>query len=207
LSIVHHIYRIVGGYFRRKRLRWLAAEFRDCRTVVDLGGRVEMWTSINFAEHTTILNVEDPPERLPANVTYIQTDARSSGLPDHGFDLAFSNSAIEHVGSLDDQRRFADEVLRLGRRICCQTPNKWFPIEPHFLGLCVHWLPKKWFNHLVDRYLTLHGWRYRPRPEVSTALIDSIRLLSRAELLQLFPGCKIKTERFMGLPKSFVVWR
>jgi hypothetical protein len=207
LAIVHHIYRVVGGYFRRKRLRWLANEFGDCRTAVDLGGRVEMWRGIHFPEHTTILNVEDPPENLPANFTYVRADGRSTGLPDRAFDLAFSNSAIEHVGNFDDQRRFASEMCRIGRRIYCQTPNKWFPVEPHFLGVWVHWLPRKWFNHFVDRYLTLHGWRYRPTPEISAALINSIRLLTRAELLQLFPGCRIKTERIIGLPKSFVAWR
>jgi hypothetical protein len=207
LSIVHQIYRVVGGYFRRKRLRWLTREFHDCCSVIDLGGRVEMWSGIDFAERMTIVNVEPPPKDAPAIFTYVRGDARDTGLADRTFDLAFSNSAIEHVGGFDDQKRFANEMLRIGRRIYCQTPNKWFPVEPHFLGLCIHWLPKKWFNHFVDRYLTLHGWRYRPTPEVSTALIESIRLLTRAELLQLFPGCKIKTERFFGLPKSFVVWR
>jgi Methyltransferase domain len=207
LSIVHYIYRVVGGHFRRKRLRWLAAEFGDCRTVVDLGGRTEMWLGIEFAERTTIVNVEPAPRNVPERFIYVEGDARNTGLRDHAFDLAFSNSAIEHVGSFDDQKRFANEMQRIGRRIYCQTPNKWFPIEPHFLGLCVHWLPKKWFSPFVDRYLTLHGWRYRPMPEVSAALINSIRLLTRAELLQLFPGCKMKTERFLGMPKSFVVWR
>jgi hypothetical protein len=207
LSIVHHIYRVVGGHFRRKRLRWLVAEFGDCRTVVDLGGRAEMWLGIEFAERTTIVNVEPAPRNVPERFIYVEGDARHTGLRDHAFDLAFSNSAIEHVGSFDDQKRFANEMQRIGRRIYCQTPNKWFPIEPHFLGLCVHWLPKKWFGPFVDRYLTLHGWRYRPTSEVSAALINSIRLLTRKELLQLFPGCKMKTERFLGMPKSFVVWR
>lgn len=204
---MHHIYRVVGGYFRRKRLRWVVEEFRDCRNIVDFGGRVDMWRGIHFAELTTIVNVEPPPENVPATLTYVQGDARHTDLTDRAFDLAFSNSAIEHVGSFDDQKQFANEMLRIGRRIYCQTPNKWFPIEPHFLGLCVHWLPKKWFGHFVDRYLTLHGWRYRPTPEVSSALINSIRLLTRAELVQLFPECKIKTERFLGMPKSFVVWK
>jgi len=207
MSIVHQIYVVIGGYFRRKRLHWLATEFRDCQSVIDLGGRVEMWKQTNFAARTTIVNLEAAPANLPANFAYIHVDARNTGLPDHSFDLAFSNSAIEHVGSFDDQKRFADEMLRMGKRIYCQTPNKWFPIEPHFLGLCVHWLPKRLFNHFVDRYLTLHGWRYRPTPEISKMLINSIRLLNRAELVQLFPGCKIKSERFLGLPKSFVVWK
>jgi hypothetical protein len=207
MSIVHHIYRVVGGYCRRRRLRWLVREFSDCRTVIDLGGRVEMWSETGFAQHTTIVNVEPSPQNVPATFTYLQGDAKNTASSEREFDLAFSNSAIEHVGSFDDQKRFADEMLRVGRRIYCQTPNKWFPVEPHFLGLCVHWLPKKWFNHFVDRYLTLHGWRYRPDHEASAALINSIRLLTRSELAQLFPGCKIKTERFIGMPKSFVAWR
>jgi hypothetical protein len=207
MSIVHHIYRVVGGYCRRRRLRWLSHEFPGCRSVIDFGGRVEMWNAMRFGESTTIVNVEPPPNDVPPNFTYLQGDATRMELPDRQFDLAFSNSAIEHVGSFDDQKRFADEMLRVGRRIYCQTPNKWFPVEPHFLGLCVHWLPKKWFNHFVDRYLTLHGWRYRPDREASAALINSIRLLTRSELVQLFPGCKIKTERFIGMPKSFVAWR
>ena len=207
MSVVHEIYRIIGGYFRRRRLRWLAEEFRDCESVIDFGGRVDMWSGANFTRRTCLLNLECPPGSLPPNFTHVLGDGRSTGLPEQAFDLAFSNSAIEHVGSFEDQKRFANEMLRVGRRIYCQTPNKWFPVEPHFLGLCVHWLPKKWFNHFVDRYLTLHGWRYRPTREVSVALINSIRLLTRQELSQLFPGCKIKTERFLGMAKSFVMWR
>jgi hypothetical protein len=207
MSIVHQLYCIAGGYFRRKRLSWLATEFGDCHSVVDLGGRLDTWGHTNSAQRTTIVNLEPLPDSLPASFTYILGDARNTGLPDHAFDLAFSNSVIEHVGGFDDQKRFADEMLRIGRRIYCQTPNKWFPVEPHFLGLCVHWLPQKWFNHFVDRYLTLHGWRYRPTQKASEELINSIRLLTRAELQQLFPGCRIKTERVLGLAKSFVVWR
>jgi SAM-dependent methyltransferase len=207
MSIVHQIYCVVGGYFRRKRLRWLASEFRGCQSVVDLGGRVDMWKQANFAEHTTIVNLEPMPEIVPKKFTYLHADARHTGLPEHAFDLAFSNSVIEHVGSFEDQKRFAHEMLRVGKRVYCQTPNKWFPVEPHLLGLCVHWLPKKLFNHFVDRYLTLHGWRYRPTPEASEELINSIRLLTRDELRELFPDCKIKNERFLGLTKSFVVWR
>jgi len=31
--------------------------------------------------------------------------------------------------------------------------------------------------------------------------------LSRRELQRLFPGCKIKTERFLGIPKSYAAYR
>jgi SAM-dependent methyltransferase len=207
MNIVHNIYQVIGGFFRQKRQRWFKSEFHGCRTVIDVGGTVESLRNHGFAEQVTLLNVGTPPKDLPSTIAYIQGDGRSTGLPDWAFDVAFSNSVIEHVGSFADQQRFASELLRIGRRIYCQTPNKWFPIEPHFLGLCVHWLPRKWFTNFVDRYFTLHGWRYRPDAATSAALIDSIRLLTRAELRQLFPGCKIKTEWWLGLPKSFVVWK
>ena len=204
---MHNIYVVIGGHFRRKRQRWLESEFGECRSVLDLGGRAEMWNRCDLGDHITLLNLEDAPHNLGSKFTYIHGDGKHTGYCDASFDLAFSNSVIEHVGDFADQRRFASEMLRLGRRIYCQTPNKWFPIEPHFLGLCVHWLPRKWFGHFVDRYLTLHGWRYKPNAEASAALIGSIRLLTRSEFQQLFSGCQIKTERFLGLPKSFVAWR
>jgi len=206
-SFVHGLYRDIGGHFRKRRRRWFNSEFSDCRTVVYIGGRVETWQGDGLADHVTLLNVEDSPGNLPATITYIKGDGRATGLPTAGFDVAFSNSVIEHVGGFADQQRFAAELLRIGRRIYCQTPNKWFPVEPHFLGIGVHWLPRKWFTNSVDRYFTLHGWRYKPDAATSAALIDSIRLLTRAEIRQLFPGCKIKTERWLGLPKSFVVWK
>ena|SRR5215471_19533755 len=204
---VNNFYRVVAGYFRRKRYGRFTTQFGDCRAVIDLGGTAEMWKTVSFPEHVTLLNVGDPPTGLPQKFAYIQGDARATGLPDGIFDLAFSNSAIEHVGSIDDQRRFAHEMLRLGRRIYCQTPNKWFPIEPHFLGLFVHWLPRRWFTAFVYRYFTVNGWVARPDRNRCRELVNSVRLLTRNELAELFPGCKILTERFLGLTKSFVVVR
>jgi len=204
---VNSFYEVVAGYFRRKRQRWFAQKFQDCRTVIDMGGTTDIWEQVGFAEHITLLNVGDPPNDLRPKFSYIQGDGRDTGLPNAAFDLAFSNSAIEHVGNFEDQRRFANEMLRLGRRIYCQTPNKWFPVEPHFLGLLVHWLPRRWFGHTVYRYFTVNGWIAKPDREKSAVLVASVRLLTRRELVQLFPGCKVRTERVLGLPKSLIVFR
>jgi hypothetical protein len=200
-------YAIVAGYFRQKRHRWFTREFQDCRTVIDIGGTTDIWRRLSSAEHITLLNVGDPPNDLPSNFSYVQGDGRDTRLPNAAFDLAFSNSAIEHVGSFEDQRRFADEMLRLGRRIYCQTPNKWFPVEPHFLGLFVHWLPRRWFGHKVYRYFTVNGWIAKPDRKNCAELVASVRLLTRKELVQLFPGCRVRTERFLGMPKSLIAFR
>jgi hypothetical protein len=36
-------------------------------------------------------------------------------------------------------------------------------------------------------------------------VIKSLKLLSRSEVEQLFPGCEIRSERVLGLTKSFIV--
>jgi hypothetical protein len=87
-----------------------------------------------------------------------------------------------------------------------QTPNKWFPIEPHLLMPLAHWLPPRWQAHLIP---WLSAWAIAARPPASAirSFLDSTRLLTRRELQQLFPGCTIHQERFLGMVKSFVVTR
>jgi len=205
--ILNGFFRVVPGYFRRKRGAWFKCEFRDCCTVLDVGGNAEFWNHVDFPAQITLLNIVGAPDHLPPRFTYIRGDGRQTGLGSGSFDLVFSNSVIEHVGTLDDQRRFANELLRLGRRLYCQTPNKWFPIDPHFLSPFVHWLPLGWFTYFVHRYFTIYGLATKPDRRGCSDLLASIRLLNRKELAQLFPGCRIKTERFFGLPKSFVVFK
>ena len=60
---------------------------------------------------------------------------------DASFDIAFSNSVIEHLSTFENQARMAAEVRRVARAYWVQTPNFWFPIEPHFLVPAWHWLP------------------------------------------------------------------
>jgi hypothetical protein len=96
--------------------------------------------------------------------------------------------------------------MRVGTRIYCQTPSKWFPIEPHVLTLFIHWLPKPCFTYFVHRYLTVHGWVTKPDRTVTARLRNEINLLTKRELKKLFPNGEIRTERFLGLPKSYIVY-
>jgi hypothetical protein len=206
LVIVSRVQARVMTYFRTRRHRWLAEEFRGCKMVIDLGGREVMWRTVAWSPRVTIVNPE-PVEVTDDRVEYVAGDARKLPFADNSFDLAFSNSAIEHVGTFEDQRRFAAEMMRVGRRVYCQTPNRWFPVEFHFLGLFVHWLPRSWFRYFVHRWMTLRGVLSKPTREQSQELRGSIRLLSRRELAELFPGCNIRTERVLGVAKSFVAWK
>lgn len=193
------MYRIIGHWFRERRLAWAHQKFASCRTVIDLGGTRDYWEHAHSDKSITLLNVTEPKSPFCGNFQMLQGDGCHTNFPDQAFDLAFSNSAIEHVGGAERQRQFAGELLRLAPHVYCQTPNKWFPIEPHYLGLFLHWLPERWRGGALHRWTTLNGLRKRP--------YEPVRLLSRNQFAALFPGCTIETERFFGLAKSFIAWK
>jgi len=199
----------LSRYFRHRRARWVQQEFHSCKSVIDLGVSPATWAGLTFPERITIVNLKEraPDTALDGRSHYVRADALLTPFPDQVFDLAFANSVIEHVGDTKQQETFASEMLRLGKRVYCQTPNRWFPVEPHYLALLVHWLPSKYFTYSVHRYFTVHGLITKPSREKHERVKAGLRLLSRRELQRLFPGCKIKTERFLGIPKSYAAYR
>ncbi|HUR91712.1 MAG TPA: class I SAM-dependent methyltransferase [Gemmatimonadaceae bacterium] len=121
------------------------------------------------------------------------------------FDVVFSNSVIEHLGTFEAQVRMANEVRRVGRRYFIQTPNLYFPLEPHFLVPGFQFFPMRVRAWLVSRFNV--GWYQRiPDVELARAEVESVRLLSRAGLRRLFPEALIYEERFGGMVKSFVAY-
>ena len=123
---------------------------------------------------------------------FVEADARALPFGDREFAIAYSNSLIEHIVDPADRRRAAAEIRRVGRRYFVQTPNRWFPVEPHALLPLVHWLP---------RALGRRVWRLG----VSTDPFDETRLLSARELRSLFPDGELVRERIGPLTKSLVV--
>lgn len=75
------------------------------------------------------------------------------------FDVVFSNSVIEHLGEYPQQRRMADEVRRAGKRYFLQTPNRYFPLEPHFFFPFFQFLPVSVRVWLLSRFHL--GWHKR----------------------------------------------
>jgi hypothetical protein len=99
----------------------------------------------------------------------------------------------------------AREVKRVGMRYFVQTPNKYFPIEPHFLFPCFQFLPVPVRTWLLQHFHL--GWRGRVAdPQAARASVNSVRLLTRAELTDLFPEASLFEEKLLGLTKSFVVY-
>jgi ubiquinone/menaquinone biosynthesis C-methylase UbiE len=173
--------------------------------VLDIGGSPAFWEDSPIRPRLVFVNLyRRPPWQLEPNQTYICADARQLPLRDGEADVVVSNSVIEHVGHWDDQRSFAREIRRVARRYAVQTPNAHFPIEPHFVAPCVHFLPRKWRPFIV-RYLTPFGLiQGRRDPEYVRQLALEVRLLSPREIRELFPEATVWTERWLGLGKSLV---
>ena len=77
------------------------------------------------------------------------------------YDIGFSNSVIEHVGSWERQQQFASEMRRVAKSLWVQTPAYECPIEPHYMTPLVHYLPLS-LQKLIIRWCTVRGWIDRP---------------------------------------------
>jgi hypothetical protein len=166
--------------------------------VLDVGGRHRCWDG---ARKVTTINLSNDLETPD-----IVGDGCNLPFPDQSIKFIYSNSVIEHVGK-ENQRRFAEELRRVGNAVYCQVPNRWFPFEPHYWCLFVHWIPGAQRNYLIVRYLTLWGWASRADRGRVEEYAKNVHLPSKRELREWFPGFKIGRERVLGLTKSFFVYR
>jgi SAM-dependent methyltransferase len=126
-----------------------------------------------------------------------------AAFADHSFDIAHSNSVLEHVGSWARMVQFAKEVSRVSEKYFVQTPNYWFPIEPHFVTPFFQWFPKR-----IRIWMVLHfqlGHRKKAATvDEAVVIVESVGLLNKKMFHQLFKDARILTERFFCLPKSFI---
>ncbi len=131
------------------------------------------------------------------NVTVVQGDATALPFADGEFDVAFSNSVIEHVPK-DRWPAFASEIRRVSRGYFVQTPNRYFPIEPHYQVPLFQFLPER-IRRALNRRFNL-GWQ--PKGEW-----EEINLLSSKDLRRLFPDAELRRERLLGFTKSLIAVR
>jgi hypothetical protein len=178
--------------------------------VLDIGGTNSFWEQRGWAGrddvHVILVNLE-AERQVHDNVEPRAGDATNlSQLPDGSFDVVFSNSVIEHLETLERQAAMAAEVRRLAPTYWVQTPNFWFPVEPHFLTPAWHWLPVGLRVEMLRR--RRWGWRGPcPDEDRARALVREVRLMRGRELRRLFPDATLETECIGPLVKSFVAVR
>ena len=132
-------------------------------------------------------------------------DARQlDRFSDRAFDLAHSNSVIEHIRLWKTWRQ-GDEVRRLAPRYFVQTPYYWFPFDPHARLPFWQWMPKRALSHPDETKLRL--FPQQPDLRRAVATVQSANLLDMRQFRHLFPDAKIAVERFLGMRKSLLATR
>jgi hypothetical protein len=208
----------LASRFRQARARHIVGLIEDafiqrgeCR-IVDLGGRPEYWQAIDrgllerMKVTITTVNLEDQAPIDDPMFVQLTGDACALDAADNAFDIAHSNSVIEHVGDWDQMERFAAETRRLAPRYYVQTPYFWFPIEPHFSAPLFHWQPEATrARQLMKR---AHGFMDRT-DDYAAAMraVQHARLLDKAMMRSLFPDARHVDEKVMGLTKSLMAIR
>ncbi|HVS28320.1 MAG TPA: class I SAM-dependent methyltransferase [Solirubrobacteraceae bacterium] len=173
---------------RHERFFWLTRVGRESR-ILDVGCGA---LGLRAFEPSLDITGVDVAERPDYPGPFVQADAAVE-LPfeDGAFDLAYSNSVIEHVAP-ERRAAFARELRRVARGVFVQTPALGFPIDPHSLLPVAHWLPVA----LRQRY-----WRLG-----AAGAWEEISLLRRSELAALFET-EPHAERVGPLVKSWIAIR
>jgi len=103
-------------------------------SIIDIGGTRKYWSIVPLdflVEHRVsvlITNIDDNTGKSPAAnasddggvFAYAFADACDLPYVDKSFDIAHSNSVIEHVGTWENQIRFRQEIGRVASAILCR---------------------------------------------------------------------------------------
>jgi ubiquinone/menaquinone biosynthesis C-methylase UbiE len=162
----------------------------------DLGDQTEI----------VLLNLYQNETSLPGFSSIIGDACDLKGIKDKSFDIVFSNSVIEHLFTKEQQQKMAAEVERVGKSYFIQTPNRYFPIEPHWSFPFFQFLPFS-LQVLLTQHFTLGNITKTGNKEAAIALVKEVRLLSKNEFADLFTGPQIFEEKFLGLTKSFTAYK
>lgn len=181
--------------------------------ILDVGGTEKYWrVGGDFIRrnrhrlHITLVNLE--AEQINDRVLFesIGGDATDQQLcGDRRFDLVHSNSVIEHVGR-DRMMAFADNVRRLAPRYFVQTPNYWFPFEPHFRLPAFQYLPAFLRVAIIRRFAVGFFDKVPDRDEAKT-VIKHHDMIGARQMRRFFPDGEVQFERFAGLNKSVMAIR
>jgi len=135
--------------------------------IIDIGsGAGGALAAFNHENEITAVDLQRwPSDPQHPNVRFVQGNGCALPFSDRAFDIAFSNSVIEHMCARD-QERFAAELRRVADRYYVQTPNSFFWLEPHYQLPLFQFLPLAVQRFLVPRFQL--GWQ--PKVNLRTAI-------------------------------------
>lgn len=206
--VFHKVSQLKESFSRRTRARRLE-QFKEImgikggERIIDLGGTPQFWDGIREPLDITVINLPgfNPPYDGSSHhkITLLEGDACATVFADQSFDIAFSNSVIEHVGGDTKEDMLAAEVHRLAPAHWVQTPSIWFPIEAH------NNMPFWWIYPAPLKEAFMRRWRRR-LPDWSEMIAGTV-VISKARMAQMFPDSNMRIERVAGFVKSYTTYK
>ncbi len=198
--------RSLSRRFRERRLSFFerVSAIQPGAAVLDIGGTpLSSFFSARPDLRVTFLNLypaalAEVRENLLPGHAYAQGDAREIDLPNYAFDIAFSNSLLEHLDG-PGQEAAAREIRRVARFHFVQVPYRYFPWEPHYNLPGIQFAPRRLQEIAWRRWPLSYGHRY-------SVPFEAINLPDVRRLKQLFPTSHINPERFGPLTKALYAW-
>ncbi len=203
--------------FRRRRFRHVLklidaaiARTGSCR-IIDVGGAQGYWQAVgDLLDQRNVsidlINLSTEPVTDPRFRSLAGDACDLGGIADMSYDLAHSNSVIEHVGGWARMRAFAREIRRIAPAYFVQAPYLWFPLEPHFTAVGFQWLPEPMRAQCLFRRRM--GYSQGPGNwDNAWADVEHARLPDRTMFRVLFPDAMQRAERVFGLTKSLMAIR
>lgn len=208
--VLHRVKLAIALRARRRmydRVLELASPSPETR-ILDVGTTPDLTIAYNnfferwypYPGRITACSVEDCSVlegRFPG-VSFRLTDGRHLPFGDGEFDLAVSFAVLEHVGGIDEQRRFLGELARVCRAFIAYTPYRYFPVEMHTLLPLTHWLPAPAYRALW-RCLGLGFWAKEEN-------LNLLSLRSVRPLLPQFGQARVRLVRTLGWPSNIELY-
>lgn len=179
--------------------------------ILDIGGTYKFWENMGFVKKLnpdngitiTLFNLKKEKVHHSSFISFEGNATDLSEYSDNQYDIVFSNSVIEHLFTYENQIKMANEIMRVGKNYFIQTPNKYFPIEPHYFFPFFQFMSFSMKKMFMMKTKFVLG-KYHDEKSVQRAH-EEIRLLSRKELEKLFMNGIIHREKILGFTKSFMV--
>jgi hypothetical protein len=132
--------------------------------ILDVGGTPVFWRVMGFDENrvsVTLLNEEPPTGDATGFVTLVGDARNMPQFRDREFDIVFSNSVIEHVGTLADQQAMASEVRRVDEAALAEVARIRLLSRREFARLFPDGqLYTERFLGLAKSFIVHHGWEH-----------------------------------------------
>jgi len=209
----------ISANARKKRTLYFNDLLGKCSVsnakVLDLGGSESYWKSnLQYIDKNRIKSIDivnlPPVEKKVKTINDVEVFIYGGNALDEktlqmkSYDLVFSNSVIEHVGNLRDQKQMANIISNQGQKYWVQTPAKKFPLEPHFYFPFFQYLPLS-IKTFLHRHFNLGFMKKQPDWLSARIECECTRLLTKREFSRLFPDGEILFEKFFGFTKSIIV--